>query len=71
MIQEAEISTDNLSLVVIGLIALVIVWLVFSMVRRVFGLVLLIVVALGAWMLWSNPDMLAHVMDVAEGFLGR
>lgn len=62
MIQEAEIQIDNYSLAVIGIIALVAFWLVFSLVRRMFGLVLLAALAIGAWVLWNNPDMLQAIV---------
>ncbi|AEQ53191.1 hypothetical protein [Pelagibacterium halotolerans] len=36
-------------------------WLVFSLVRKLFGLVLLAALAVAAWVLWSNPHLLAWV----------
>ncbi|HCO55394.1 MAG TPA: hypothetical protein DIT93_10285 [Pelagibacterium sp.] len=59
--REAGIPTDSFSLIVIGAIALVAFWLVFSLVRKAFGLVLLVALAIGAWVLWSNPQLLHSV----------
>lgn len=56
--READIPTDTVSLLFIGGIALAAFWLVFSLVRKVFGLVLIVALALGAWVVWSNPDMM-------------
>lgn len=68
MIQEAEIPTDNYTLIVIGVIAVVAFWLVFSLVRKMFGLVLLAGLAIGAWILWSNPELLGPLADAVTGF---
>jgi hypothetical protein len=42
-------------------------WLVFSLARKMFGLVLLVALAVGAWVLWSNPHLL---YSVSRGLLG-
>lgn len=46
----------------LGIAAVVAVWLVFSVLKKVIGLVLLAALALGAWMLWSNPQMLQSLL---------
>ena len=66
-LKEAMIPTDSFSLIVIGGVALVAFWLVFSLVRKMFGLVLLVALAVGAWVLWSNPHLL---YSVSGGLLG-
>lgn len=65
---EAPIPTDGLSLIVIGAVALAAFWLVFSLVRKMFGLVLLAAIGIGAWVLWSNPDLLERVLGMAQGW---
>lgn len=69
-IRRRAIPTDSVSLVIIGLIAVVVFWLVFSLVRKVFGLLLLVAVAAGAWFLWSNPELLQSVLNGAASFAG-
>lgn len=41
-----------------GLFAL---WLVFTMVRKLFGVILLAALAGGAWIVWNNPQLLDRV----------
>lgn len=66
-LREADIPTDTVSLLFIGGIALAAFWLVFSLVRKVFGLVLIVALALGAWVVWSNPDMMASLWSQVSG----
>lgn len=47
MPQEANIPTDNYTLIVLGVIVVVAFWLVFSLFRKVFGLVLLAALVIG------------------------
>ncbi|WP_417579272.1 hypothetical protein [Pelagibacterium sp.] len=44
-------------------------WLVFSLVRKMFGIVLLVVLVIGAWVLWSNPQMLSAATETFGGWL--
>lgn len=39
-----------------------VLWLIFSVLRKVFGIALVLALALGAWMIWSNPELLANLM---------
>mgnify|MGYP003647940269 CR=1 FL=1 len=63
-------QSDNLTLIGLGLAGLFIVWLVFSLVKKVFGLVLLAALAIGAYLLWTNPAMLQGLLDTLAGFFG-
>tara|TARA_R110002020_G_scaffold14227_20_gene50538 strand:+ start:2701 stop:2895 length:195 start_codon:yes stop_codon:yes gene_type:complete len=63
-------QSDNLTLIGLGLAGLFIVWLVFSLVKKVFGLVLLAALAIGAYLLWNNPAMLQGLLDTLAGFFG-
>ena len=49
-------------LIALAVAAVVIVWLIFSVLKKVVGFVLLIALAAGAWILWSNPEMLQPVL---------
>lgn len=48
----------------LGVAAVVVAWLVFSVFKKVLGLALLASLALGAWLLWSNPEMLRGLMNM-------
>ncbi|ODT64988.1 MAG: hypothetical protein ABS75_33415 [Pelagibacterium sp. SCN 63-23] len=54
---------DTMLLVGLGVAAIVVVWLVFSVLRKVSGVLLLIALAAGAYTLWSNPDLLRALLD--------
>ncbi|MGV8853606.1 MAG: hypothetical protein ACOH2L_03085 [Devosia sp.] len=62
--------TDNLTLIVLALGGLLIVWLVFSLIKKVFGLVLLAALVIGGYLLWTNPAMLRSLLDSIGGFTG-
>ena len=62
--------TDNLTLIALGLGGLLIVWLVFSLIKKVFGLVLLAALVIGAVVLWNNPAMLEGLLQTVSGFFG-
>ncbi|MCB5203467.1 hypothetical protein LH464_13380 [Neorhizobium sp. T786] len=70
LIQEAAIPIENYSPIIIGLIAVVALWFAFTVVRKLFGLALLAAVAIGAWMLWNDSEMLYSaaetVLDVVD-----
>jgi uncharacterized membrane protein YccC len=61
---------DTLTLIGLGVGAVVILWLVFSVMKKVFGFLLLGAIAFGAWMLWNNPDMRDALTGFATGLLG-
>ena len=56
-------ATDDITLIGLGIAAIVVLWLVFSLVRKVFGLALIAALALGAWMLWTNPGLRGAVLS--------
>ena len=57
-------------LIGLGCAALLAVWLVFSLVKKIVGLALLAALALGLFMLWNNPAMLNQLIAFASGLLG-
>ena len=69
--QEATISIEDYSPVIIGLIVVVALWLAFTVVRKLFGLALLAAVGIGAWMLWNDPQMLYSAVDAVSDAVGR
>jgi hypothetical protein len=41
---------------------MVVLWLVFSVLKKVFGLVLLAAIVCAGFLLWRNPELLQSVM---------
>ena len=62
---------DTAMLMGLGIAAIVVVWLVFSVLKKLLGLLFLAALALGAVVLWNNPEMARGLMDAASGVLGR
>lgn len=48
---------DPTTLIGLGVAAIVVVWLVFSVLKKVIGFVVLIALAGGAYLLWTNPGL--------------
>jgi uncharacterized membrane protein YccC len=56
--------TDTGTLIGLGVAAVVVLWLVFAMMRKLFGIALIIALAAGAWYLWSNPEAQRTALDM-------
>ena len=57
--------TDTSTLLALGIGAAILIWLVFSLMKKLFGLAILAALAFGAYMLWANPDLLRQVLQMA------
>ena len=57
-------QTDTL--IGLGLAALLVIWLVFSVVKRIFGLLLLAALAVAGFVLWNNPALLGTVLEAGQ-----
>ena len=55
--------TDTPSLLALGVGAAILLWLVFSLFRRLFGLAILAALVFGAYLVWTNPDLLNQALD--------
>ncbi|WIJ25547.1 hypothetical protein [Devosia sp. RR2S18] len=64
------IITDNYLLIGLGFAALLIAWMVFSLVKKVFGLVLVCAIVLAGLVLWTNPVLLDNLADTFFAFVG-
>ncbi len=64
------IITDNYLLIGLGFAALLIAWMVFSLVKKVFGLVLVCAIVLAGLLLWTNPVLLENLADAFFAFVG-
>lgn len=56
--------TDMSSLLVLGIGAAILLWLVFSVVKKLFGLALIAALVFGGYMLWTNPDLQQRALDL-------
>ncbi|KKC39514.1 hypothetical protein WH87_04785 [Devosia epidermidihirudinis] len=65
--RREQIPTDTYTLVGLGVAAVVVLWLVFSVLKKVFGLVLLAAILGAGFMLWHNPEMLHWAMSLVDG----
>lgn len=56
--------TDLSSLLVLGIGAAILLWLVFSVMKKLFGLALVAALVFGGYMLWTNPDLQQRALDL-------
>ena len=56
--------TDMSSLLVLGIGAAILLWLVFSMMKKLFGVALIAALVFGGYMLWTNPDLQQRALDL-------
>lgn len=56
---------ETYTLVGLGVAGVVIAWLIFSVFKKVLGLLFLAALAFGAWMIWQNPQV---VQQLGQGF---
>lgn len=56
--RREQIPTDTYTLVGLGVAAVVVLWLVFSVLKKVFGLVLLAAIVGAGFLMWQNPELL-------------
>lgn len=56
--------TDPSTLLALGIGAAILLWLVFSLMKKLFGLALIAALAFGAYMIWTNPDLQRRAMDL-------
>ena len=54
----------------LGVAAIVVIWLVFSVLKKVIGLLFLVGLAVAAFVLWQNPEMQRSLIDWVRGFIG-
>jgi hypothetical protein len=62
--------TDPMTLLGLGVGAVVVVWLVFSVVKKMVGIAIVLALAGGAWFLWTNPQHLAPIIAYIRQFTG-
>ncbi|WP_156386016.1 hypothetical protein [Devosia sp. Root685] len=62
--------TDPLTLMGFGTGAVVIIWLIFSVVKKVVGIAIVLALAAGGWFLWTNPQHLAPIIAYVRQYTG-
>ncbi len=55
---------DYPTLVILGIGAAVLLWLIFSVMKKLFGLALIAALVFGGYMLWTNPDLQQRALDL-------
>ena len=63
-------TADTYTLLGLGVGAVILLWLVFSVLKKVVGFLFLIAIAASAWMLWSNPEMLHGLTTAVQTWTG-
>lgn len=61
------ITSDTYTLIGLGVGAMVVLWLVFSVLKKVIGLMLLAAMAAAAFLLWQNPGMRDTLLAWLQG----
>ncbi|MCJ8521542.1 glucose dehydrogenase [Pseudorhizobium tarimense] len=56
------------SFIITGVIAVVVLWLVFFVVRKLIGFALLVTLAIGVWAVWNDPVLLQEWAYALMGF---
>ncbi|QQR40222.1 hypothetical protein [Devosia rhizoryzae] len=59
--------TDSATLIGLGVAAIVILWLVFSVLKKVIGFAVLAAFVAAAYFLWTNPALLQRVLMMLPG----
>ena len=54
----------------LGVAAIVVIWLVFSVLKKVIGLLFLAGMVLLGFVLWQNPAMQRSLIDWVQSFIG-
>lgn len=65
-----EIPTDPLTLMGLGIGAVVIIWLVFSVVKKMVGIAIVLALVAGGWFLWTNPQHLQPIVAYVRQYTG-
>ena len=63
-------TNDTYVVVGLGLGALLVVWLVFSIFKKLLGFIFLAAVAGGGFMLWNNPSLLNSLINTIQRSAG-
>lgn len=62
--EDKPIPTETYTLMALGVGAILVAWLIFSVFKKILGLLFLAALAFGAWTLWNNPALMQQVMGL-------
>ncbi len=62
--------TDSTTLIGLAIGAVILAWLVFSVLRKLFGLALIAALVLAVTVLWFNPGLAGHLWSQVQLLLG-
>lgn len=62
--------TDSTTLIGLAIGAVILAWLVFSVLRKLFGFALIAVIVLAATVLWFNPDLASQLWTNLQMVIG-
>lgn len=54
----------------LGIGAVVVIWLIFSVVKKVAGIAIVLALVAGGWFLWTNPQYLAPIIAYVRQYTG-
>ena len=62
--------TDTATMIGLGLLAVVVAWLVFSVLKKVIGLLFVAALVVSAFVLWQNPALRDSLFGWLQGMMG-
>jgi len=68
--EAREIPTDPMTLMSFGIGAVIVVWLIFSILKKMVGIAIVLALAAGGWFLWTNPQHLGPIIAWVRQFTG-
>jgi hypothetical protein len=54
----------------LGIGAVVVIWLIFSVVKKMVGIAIVLALVAGGWFLWTNPQHLAPIIAYVRQYTG-
>lgn len=67
--EDRQISSDTYTLIGLGVAAIVVLWLVFSVLKKVIGLLVLAAIVVTGFVLWQNPAMRDALLAWIQTFI--
>jgi hypothetical protein len=65
---ETYMPEDITSFLVMAVVALIVIWLVMFVVRKLIGIALVAALVIGGFMVWQDPGVLRTAQDAAIGY---
>lgn len=68
--EEMRMPNDPMTLMGFGIGAIVVIWLVFSVVKKLVGVAIVLALAAGGWFLYTNPAYLNEIIAWVRQYTG-